>query len=234
MSRVPLLAVLIALAGVALACPWQDRAGAENLSAKHATVERPLDANLRFLLRETAHEADSPFFVTLSALARQHGWDLSASHTEEGRAIAVREGRTRYVVVILGGWTHTIPGTEWRQLLLLDHDGRLLDLLSCNINSRLTQMLAGPVFLADTPEVPEEDGAQFVIRFFPRKGRTISGNFSHSILHAGKEQFFGWNQDKPGAVPSAEWARQGLCRVAVRHGKFTVLFPSSKQTTPGS
>jgi hypothetical protein len=234
MPRTPPLAVLVALVlvGVAvLACPWQDRAGAESragsLSATHPAVEPPLDPKLRFLLKQTdpvEAYGDSPFLTTLSALARERGWD-PPNRPEEGRAVAVRDGRTRYVVVVLGGWTASIPGDDWQELLLLDRDGRLLDRLSCRVSSRLTRWWETGVFRTDTPEAPEGDGAQFVIRFVPKQGQAISECWTHDIAHAGKEEVIGRDEGRPGPFRPAEWVRQGLCRVAVRHGKLAVLLP---------
>src|SRR3954468_22398406 len=186
--------------------------------------EQPLDPMLRDLLNESARgdkEQESAFFSTLKALARKQHWSLDRL-TEEGRAVPVRDDRNSQVVVILGGWDHTIPGYDWQHLLLLDQNGHLLDRLSCDINARLTWMAKGGVYRTDVPETPERDGAHLVIRYIPKKGSTISGNFEHHISHAGKRYSFPWNLGTPDAIPSGEWESKGLCRVAIRGGKFAV------------
>jgi hypothetical protein len=45
------------------------------------------------------------------------------------------------------------------------------------------------------------------------------------VGHADRTYRFGWDQATPGAIPSARWEKEGLCRVAVRGGNFVVLFP---------
>jgi len=229
-----LLGALLLAGGVVFV--WQLWAGkgpaspGEGLPGLRRAEEQHMDPKVRELLKESARGDEghkSAFFATLSALAETKGWDAPGQFTEEGRAVAAQDGRTGYVVVILGGWEHFIPGTDWQHLLLLDWDGRLLDRLSCGINCRLTRMFVNHkgVFLTDALGVPEKDGAQFIIRYVPEKGGAIAGNWEHDITHGGETYRFHWGQDRPDALRSAELARQGLCRVAVREGKFAVLYP---------
>jgi hypothetical protein len=98
---------------------------------------------LGMLLKETAQndpEHKSLFFTVLSTLAQKHGSGLEQyiglrgfSEADEGYAVYFREGEKHYVVAILRGDNHIIPGDDTQYLLLLDHEGRLLDKLSCAI-----------------------------------------------------------------------------------------------------
>jgi hypothetical protein len=200
---------------------------------------------LTTLLREPARndrQHKSPFFTALASLARKHGGDESdyvpegIVRVDEGFAAAVGAGR---VAVVLRGDSGFMPGDDTQYLLLLDQEGRLLDRLSCSISNRLTRMFVeSGDFRAEVSEAPQPDGAQLVLRYVPEKGGSVSGNWSHEITHRGKTyrfhwgQFY-WNQGRPGAVPSVEWAAKGLCRVAVREGKFAVLFPHLRQVDGG-
>jgi hypothetical protein len=49
-----------------------------------------------------------------------------------------------------------------------------------------------------------------------RFGGSVSGSFSQQTAHEGKTHSYDWGQDGPKA---------GLCRVAIRDGKFVRLFP---------
>jgi hypothetical protein len=71
---------------------------------------------------------------------------------------------------------------------------------------------------------PGED-ADLTMRYVPRKGERVAGNWTHEITHGGRTRRFSWDQDSPGALPSAEMESQGLCRVAVQSGKFIVVYP---------
>jgi hypothetical protein len=228
MSRAPLLAVfgVLALAAVVvLACSSPPRARADSRSGNASAVEPYLDPQLRSLLTQTTcgeRYDDSLFFRTLSAIAGKHGWRPPDRRTEEGRAVSVREGNNRYAVVVLTWDSRINRGENRQELLLLGPDGRLLDQLLCSICNVL---LAEGVFRTDTPQAPAGDGAQFIIRFVPNKGRTISDRWAHSIEHGTKNVWVGRDEDRPGPFRQDEWVRQGLCRVAVRHGKFEILFP---------
>jgi hypothetical protein len=188
------------------------------------------DPSLKVLLRESAQgdrDHRSPFFTALLSLARRHGARpadyVPGRFVDEGFAAPVGGG---HVVAILRGIDPFIPGRDTQVLLLLDHEGRLLDRLACGINNRLTRMyVPAGTFRTDVPAAPEADGAQLVVRYVPEPGGSVSGNWSHEITQGGRTNRFPWDQGRPGALPSAEWGGKGLCRVAVRDGKFVVLFP---------
>ncbi len=184
-----------------------------------------LDATLASLLRQSAKddgERTSSFFKTLAGLARKHGLTLNdydpTRDADEGYALR----RGNYVVVVLRGDSHFIPGDDTQMLLLFNQRGDLLDSLSCAVNNRLTRHFVNHQggFFTDAPQPPEPDGAQLVIRYQP-DGDELSGNWSHSILHEGMNRSFAWG-------PGADWAKKGLCRVAFGEGKFAILFPKPK------
>jgi hypothetical protein len=166
--------------------------------------------------------------TTLDAVARKNGLALKdyvpSRWDNEGYALWLGD----YVVVVLRGWTHTIPGHDTQTHLLLDRGGRPLDRLSCSINSRLTHMEEG-VFRTEAFRRPEADGARLVVRFIPNDGGKPSGHWSHSITCGGKEDWFGWDDCGRRGAP-LDWSL-GLCRLAVRDGKFDVLFPRLGQGT---
>ena len=196
-----------------------------------ALADDGLDPALASLLPQSAKgdgDRTSPFFTALAQLARKHGLTLDdydpTRDADEGYALR----RGDYVVVVLRGDSHCIPGDDTQTLLLCGRDGTLLDMLSCAVNNRLTRWVVNHkgVFRTEAPQPPEKDGAQFIIRYVP-DGDELSGNWSHSVAHGGGEQFFAWG---PGPLSPGEWASKGLCRVAVRGGKFAVLFPKLKES----
>jgi hypothetical protein len=152
----------------------------------------------------------------------------------DGYAVQVGGSDKARVIVVLSGEGNVIPGSDTQHLLLLDGAGRILDRLSCDINNRLTGDITNPaIFRTEVPNNQEIDGTRLVIRFIPAKGDSISGNWSHEITHRGKTSTFSWEQSERNTIPSAEWERKGLCRVAVRADRFAVLFrrlnpPSSR------
>jgi hypothetical protein len=200
--------------------------------------EQALDPSLEVLVREAARgdrNHRSPFFAALLSLARKHaasGTDYLPDHSvEEGFAVKVGDG---HVVAVLRGASRVIPGTDTQYLLLLDREGRLLDRLSCDINNRLTRMFEGSgIFRTDVSGRPGHDGAYLVVRYIPESGDSISGNWSHEIVHQGKTYSFLWDQDRPNAIRSVEWERKGLCRVGIQGGKFVVLFPCLVEPASG-
>src|SRR5262249_16954266 len=140
---------------------------------------------------------------------------MPAWDADEGYAVRIRDGQKSYVVALLRGWDHWIPGRDTQYLYLFGADGRFLDRLSCYINSRLTRMFANHnKFLTEVLESPEPDGAQFVIRYIPENGGRISGNWSHQVTHQGKTTSYAWDEDEPGVQVPGELDLRGLCRVA--------------------
>ena len=90
--------------------------------------------------------------------------------------------------------------------------------MSCGINTRYGSLLTG------YPKRDEDDGAKVVIRFTPNTDKSIWHNW-HTITHEGKPYTFrAEEKDEP-----IDWVNRGLVRVAIRDGKFRVLFPELKK-----
>jgi hypothetical protein len=223
------------VAGLLVSVIWVMRPGRDvERGAPSPSTEPDLhfDPLVEKLLREQAtsdRERRSPFFQALTALAERHGARPAEYIPEpwisEGRATAIKAQDTTYVAVVLRGVAPVIPGSDTQHLLLLTADGRLLDRVSCEMNNRLTSLYEPQgTFFTDVPEQPQRDEARLVVRYVPPPGESISGNWSHEVLH-GTTRTFHWDQSRPGAIASAEWEEKGLCRVAVRGGRFAVVFP---------
>src|SRR5262249_33539909 len=195
-----------------------------------------LDPRLETMLRQPARDdraRKSGFFKALTELAKNHGRDLDelpcGRFIEEGRAVRFQAGDATFVVAILRGDTHTIPGNDTQSLLLFDSNGSQLDKLFCSINSRLTKMFVeSGMFCTDVPNDAEKDGAQLIVRYLPEKGGKVGGNWSHSITHQGMTTSYPWRRLNPDGPPIPDFEHQGLCRVAIRDGKFSIMFPKSE------
>jgi hypothetical protein len=192
------------------------------------------DQEITALLELGNSERELPAFTkALESLAAKQDWENQLSECrkramdwDEGRAFSVPEGHEQYVVVILKGWDHTIPGKDTQSLILLDSQGRYRDQLSCDINNRLTRMHFGR-FQTVLPKEPEHDGARLVIQL---DGESARGNFSHQIHHDAKELDYYWGENGLDNDQPTKWETQGLCRVAIRDGEFVVLFPTEAQS----
>jgi hypothetical protein len=193
-------------------------------------LDEPVDAEqqARFL---PLWDHRGRFSAALAALASQHGLppEEYRAHLRitEGAAFRVGRGPDGRVVVVLRDHSGFIPGPDTQHLLLLDRHGRLLDRLSCEVSTRLTTDCfgCGCGFRTDVPEDPEGDGAQFVIRLVPKRGPVPGDGSEYQLTHAGKTETYRWGEDRAGATPSADGSQEGLCRVAIRDGKFHILFP---------
>ncbi len=111
----------------------------------------------------------------------------------------------------------SMPGTSAVQLVLLDMEGRILDRLQCEINSRYG------IIVPEIRENPDSDGSQAVLRF---QGDGFAGKTSlwhnwHAIQYRGRTYMF---SDSAQAHDPA-WTTEGLCRVAVQKNGFSVRFP---------
>ena len=119
----------------------------------------------------------------------------------------------------------SIPGWDTYYLFLVDPSGRLLDKLSCSIESRLTCSWYFGVFSAKFSTERETDVGDIVIRYVPEKGKRLLGRWEHEIRRNGRVYTFDLNQSSPPGITSAGWKEKGLCRIAVRDGRFEVLWP---------
>jgi hypothetical protein len=189
-----------------------------------------IDPDVAQLLELKPEGKTVPVFVTrLEGLGKKKGWQqqfaeckkLSFFDWDEARAVLIRAGQIPYVVVLLKSWTYSIPGGDVQTVILMDHRGKFLDQLACEINSRLSRMHSGQ-FHTVIPTKPEPDGAQLVIRLDKKSAR---GNFAHYISHGDtREQFYWGHEDLPRDQPT-KWDTMGLCRIAIKDRKFKVVFP---------
>jgi hypothetical protein len=219
-------------------------------------AENVLDPPVELLLHESAkndRDRKSRFFATLLALAQKHGLtpkdyclEGTFAAVDEGYGIQVGPKHDRHVILVLRGDSHTIPGFDTQFLLLLDRDGRPLDRLSCEISNRLTRFFVGyeKDFRTEVLDGHEEDGAQLVIRHIPSDDKGWGQCQEQTITHGSQSmRYFRWH---PGClldvrdstdwvewgicrVCSTVWDNSGLCRMAVRDGQFTVLFPQPEE-----
>jgi hypothetical protein len=181
---------------------------------------------------ETVTAQDVPAFMgVIEGLARKHAWKEALRACvmagggldwSEARALMVPSDGTCDVVALIKGWNHFLPGVEVQALLLLDGDGRLLDLLECEISSQLTHMSTGTMHVV-LKETPTPERTQFIIRL---DGTSTRGNFSHCIRHRGRSYNYYWGHDLPHNDQPTVWDKNGLCTVGVRAHRFQVIFPS--------
>jgi hypothetical protein len=182
-------------------------------------------------------EENSGFVDALMDLAGQKGWvnivnecnrRVLCNHPLEGRTETLSIDDDHYVLVILRWWDFFIPGRDFQLLLLIDENGRLLDHVSCEINSRLTQMWWGK-YVTEVLNPPGEDGARLVIRLILPPGDSVCGNFSHLINYQGRDYEFYWGNNENDLGQPTIWDQKGLSRLTVENDKFKVLFPSLKE-----
>jgi hypothetical protein len=196
-----------------------------------------LDPSLKVLLEAPVTddpEHKSRFFTSLATLAAKNADNFTYKtrhwYMDEGYAFKIRIADNYYVVAVLRGDTNSIPGIDAQRLILFDPNGRVLDKLSCEINSRLSRMYSNSgQFCTDVLDGTKNSDAQLAIRYIPEKGGSVSGNWSHEIISHGKTYSFHWDQDAPNNIRSSEWKSKGLCRVAIRAGKFSVVFPELRK-----
>jgi len=185
-----------------------------------------LNPRIQVLLHSSAKNDEvhkSSFFDAFFTLFRENHLRFDDYYFVD-RGFAVEKGSR--IVVVLRGWNHMIPGSDTQQLILFDRGGKVLDRVSCDINSRLTGETDGTAtFRTDVLEKPTRDGAELVIRYVPEKGESMYGNWSHDLTHEGTIYTFRWDPDLPMNARPPDWAGKGLCRLAVRGNKFKILFP---------
>lgn len=167
------------------------------------------------------------FVKRLEALAKDQHWQrqfaeckkLSFLDWDEARAVLLRSGQNPYVVVLLKSWTRTIPGSDVQTAVLLDAQGKYLDHLGCEINSRLTRMHFGRLHTV-IPDKPEADGAQLVIRL---DGESARGNFSHHVFHGGGKADFYWGDEQLPLKQPTKYDTKGLCRIVIQRREIQGL-----------
>jgi hypothetical protein len=152
---------------------------------------------------------------------------LQEARYESGRTVEIEIGPAQHYVSILRGWDRAIPGRDTQWLVLRDRERKLLDVVSCSINSRLTHMAFGD-FITEVLDPPSEDGASLVLRLCFKDDRDF-GDWSHKVTCHGNIYTYQWDPDSQGALPAADLKSKGLCRLAIKDGKFAVLFPRLKE-----
>jgi hypothetical protein len=153
---------------------------------------------------------------------------LQEARYESDRTVEYKKGSALYYVSILRGCEPKIPGRDTQWFVLRDRERKLLDVVSCSINNRLTNMSFGD-FITEVLDPPGEDGAGFVLRLLIENDRDFGGHFSHTVISQGTVYIFHWHPDSQRAVPAADLKSKGLCRLAIKDEKFAVLFPSLKE-----
>jgi hypothetical protein len=194
----------------------------------------PLVRELLFRPAKNDGKQETRFFAILKELATKQKLDPADLITSRvpknqvglvgrgkfpsGRAVVLKSGKRRYVLVILEMKAVTGPGAEAQQLILLGEDGKVLDKVECIMTARSGSLLTTAV------DEPWEDKAQIVIRHIPFSDNTRHG--WHVIVHDKRAYTF-----RPDPVPndaprkSTVWFQKGLCRLAIQDGKFVSVFP---------
>jgi len=178
----------------------------------------------------------SPFFVTLIMLAEKSRVNPEAylrydsgspalsgvawAALTSGKAVEIESHKNRYVVAILSAPMAGIPDTAIQQLVLLGPKGQFLDKVACAINSRYGTLKT------DVKKDSESDGAHLIVRFYPGSLNKTPWHNWHTITCEGKAFTF----REPFAQPQEDWLKKGLCRIAIRDGKFAVVFPKLEKS----
>jgi hypothetical protein len=182
---------------------------------------------------KTEDKTVAVFVTRLEALATMRGWQMQFAECkknawfdwDEARAVPIRSDEVSYVIVLLKSWLgRSIPGCDVQTIILLDNQGKYLNQLDCEINSRLSRMHSGR-FHTVIPDKLETDGAQLVIRL---DNMSVRGHFRHKIDHSGNTAIFYWGHDDIPQDHPTKWDTYGLCRIAVKADKLKILFPGEK------
>src|SRR5258708_10006545 len=191
-------AYLALLAGIAIAM-WKMKPSADSL-----------DHGLQMLLDEPAiddPEHKSTFFRTLAAIAKNNNQALQDyipdwDYADEGYAFILEQ---RYVVVVVRGWIHCIPGEVTQTLVLLDNSGRILDSIRCTISSRLVgESMDGSLLTELTGSTDQDDGT-LAIRYLPARSEAWRGDWSHDVTYQGRIYTFPWQPYRQRAVSAADF-----------------------------
>jgi len=203
--------------------------GSDSPCSANRTNSDKRDSDVDKLLElTTSHKAADEFVEPLKHLAKKRAWEteleksktrLPRSEWDDARAATIRVGQIEFVVVLLRSWNFAIPGIEVQTIFLLNDQGKFLDRISCQINSRCR-----PLYTA-IPTKPEPDGAQLIIRL---DGFSARGNFAHYLYHGNEEQKFYWGHDKMPRNQPSLWDARGLCRIVIKDSKFQVILPTKK------
>jgi hypothetical protein len=178
---------------------------------------------------------DQPICTALAQLAKDQGLNPQQYTTYRPRqgfdhfttafGRLVTAGQTKLVLVVETVEPATIPGRSANQFILLSPEGRILDRLYCEINSRYGRLQPNVL------STPFPDGTQIIVRFC---GSVLAGKTNwwhnwHTIGHAGVERTF---SDENKAGPN-DWDRLGLVRLAVSQKGFVVTHPKPEGSEQG-
>jgi hypothetical protein len=173
----------------------------------------------------TLRARDEPFFGALAKLAEAQGHrpedyiEFRNAGTfamlDAGRAVTIRSGHRDYVMAILECTISSIPGISAQQLVLMDSNGRLLDKLSCNINSRYGRVVT------EILEVPDAEGVRVLLVFKPGSFNGSHWHNWHTICHGAAAVTFREEQTKTASA----WDQKGLCRISIEGDRFVILWP---------
>ena len=231
-ASIPLILVGYVFATSFQAKPAKDKPPADGVKP---AINNPLLETLLASKTDGDFYQSSDFFCTLAALMSDNNimvdrmlydgmlYDDSGEGTQtgratallvKGRAVTVTSEERTFVVAILGAGSFSIPGVEAQKLILIDDTGKILDELSCGINTRYGSLLTG------YPKRDEDDGAKIVIRFTPRTDKSTWHNW-HTVTH-GENTYTFRSREKGDPI---DWLGRGLVRVAIKNRKFRILFP---------
>jgi hypothetical protein len=118
-----------------------------------------------------------------------------------------------FMNVMNESFSHTCVGDE---LVLIDREGNLVDAMSYSLSGNCRQ-------LGELVAIPDPDKGEVVIRRMAEKSAPACSELRPKIEHHG--QTFDWGT-------SRNWAERGPCRVAVRNGRFAILWPSPHESGP--
>jgi hypothetical protein len=203
-----------------------------NLASDASEVVIETDPNLTKLLEFKIEKTAAPDFMKgLEAVAKKRGWQQQLAECkksgsfdwDEARAELIRADRDQYAVILLKACTMDFSGEDYQTAILLDRQGKLLDRLVCEVNSKVTRSGFGGELHTVISRKPEADGAHLVIRL---DGESARGNFAHKVYHGGREGRFFWGDELLPKEQPTVWDVNGLCRVAIKDRKFKVLFPA--------
>jgi hypothetical protein len=210
---------LALLAGIAIAI-W-----------KMNPVPDSLDSGLQILLDEPAQndpEHKSTFFRELRAIAEKQGLNLDRFlkvRVDEAFAARIPEEGATYVVAVLYGYSYVNPIADTHYLMLFDHEGKLLDRISCAWHWTHYSDGFGKL-ITEVVDEPQNDGAHIVSRYIP--GKDKKGLWISSINWVHADKTIGAYSDQENWTAN-QWVNRGLCRIAIRNGKFDVVFPKVEE-----
>jgi hypothetical protein len=190
-----------------------------------------LDPGLQTLLDEPAQndpEHKSTFFRELRALAEKQGLNIYRFlkvRVDEAFAVRIREDGATYVVAIVYGYCYANPIADAHYLILFNDQGKLLDRMSVTWGWTRYSDDVGKL-ITEGVDAPQEDGAQIVSRYLPGMDKKALWIWDYELVHGNNISGAYSDQEKWDAN---QRENRGLCRIAIRNGKFAVVFPKPQE-----